>query len=74
MLAYDMPLYRPPSEADNLIVQVTLGCSFNRCGFCSMYRSKTFTVRPLAEVEQDIARAAASGPGRTASFWLMVTP
>lgn len=62
MLAYDMPLYRPPSEGDNLIIQVTLGCSFNRCGFCSMYRSKTFSVRPLDAVARDVKRAASIWP------------
>ncbi len=41
-IAYDMPLYRPPSEGSNLIIQATLGCSFNRCTFCSMYRDKTY--------------------------------
>lgn len=61
-MIYDMPLYRPPSEGDNLIIQATLGCSFNRCGFCSMYRSKTFAVRPLAEVEADVAEAARLWP------------
>ena len=45
-----MPLYRPPSEANNLIVQATLGCSFNQCTFCSMYKSKTFVARPMDEV------------------------
>ncbi len=59
---YDMPLYRPPSEGDNLIIQATLGCSFNRCGFCSMYRQKTFKVRPLEMVFADIDRAAAAWP------------
>src|ERR671919_667036 len=39
-LAYDYPLYRPPSEANSTILQVTLGCSFNHCSFCSMYRTK----------------------------------
>lgn len=37
---YDFPLYRPPSEAYSLIIQITLGCSHNRCTFCSMYRTK----------------------------------
>ena len=59
---YDMPLYRPPSEADNLIIQATLGCSFNQCSFCCMYRSKRYTERPLAEVFADIREAAAQWP------------
>ncbi len=54
MLNYDMPLYRPPSEGNNLIIQVTLGCSFNRCSFCSMYRSKNFSLRTLNEVLREI--------------------
>jgi hypothetical protein len=61
-MPYDMPLYRPPSEADNLIVQATLGCSFNGCTFCSMYKSKTYRARPLAEVFADIADAAGDWP------------
>lgn len=62
MLAYDMPLFRPPSEGDNLIIQATLGCSFNRCTFCSMYKTKTYQARPLAEVGRDIAAARRAWP------------
>ncbi len=47
LLDYDMPLWRPPSEGRNLIIQATIGCSFNRCSFCSMYRSKQFRARGL---------------------------
>ena len=61
-LHYDMPLFRPPSEADNLIIQATLGCSFNQCSFCAMYRSKQFVERPLAAVLSDIRQAAAAWP------------
>ncbi|WP_018293794.1 radical SAM protein [Mariprofundus ferrooxydans] len=61
-LNYHMPLYRPPSEGDNLIVQVTLGCSFNRCSFCAMYRTKQYSQRPLEAVLDDIGRAALSEP------------
>ncbi len=58
LLDYDMPLWRPPSEGRNLIVQATIGCSFNRCSFCSMYRSKQFRARSLDEVFTDIEKAA----------------
>lgn len=61
-LIYDNPLFRPPAEADNLIIQATLGCSFNQCSFCSMYRSKQYSERPLAAVFADIHRAAAQNP------------
>ncbi|MDQ7057983.1 MAG: radical SAM protein [Ghiorsea sp.] len=61
-LNYHMPLYRPPSEGNNLIIQVTLGCSFNQCSFCAMYRSKVYSQRPLAEVVCDIQQAAQSLP------------
>ena len=56
---YDQPLFRPPSEAASLILQVTLGCSHNRCTFCSMYLSKRFRPRKQAAVEADIAEARA---------------
>lgn len=62
-ITYDMPLYRPPSEGGNLIIQVTLGCSFNRCTFCSMYASKVFKVRPLPTVFAEIDRMATAFPG-----------
>ena len=61
-LLYHIPLYHPPSEADNLIIQATLGCSFNQCSFCAMYRSKRYVERPLAEVCADIHQAAADWP------------
>ncbi len=62
MLCYDMPLFRPPSEGNNLIIQATLGCSFNQCSFCAMYRSKQYTARPLAAVLADISQAAKDWP------------
>lgn len=62
MMLYDMPLYRPPSEGDNLIIQVTYGCSYNECSFCSMYTSKTYRARPLEDIFTDIADAAQDWP------------
>ena len=51
---YDYPLYRPPSEAYSLIIQTTLGCSHNKCTFCSMYKSKKFTIKPLEQIKKEI--------------------
>lgn len=53
-LAYDYPLYRPPSEANSLIFQVTLGCSFNKCSFCDMYRTKEYVERSWEEIRSEI--------------------
>lgn len=53
-MEYDMPLFRPPSEARSLIFQVTLGCSWNRCRFCVSYKTKKYRVRSFEEVEQDV--------------------
>lgn len=63
-LHYDEPLFRPPSEAESFILQVTLGCSHGRCcTFCSMYRSKQFRARAFEQVRSDISVArAALGP------------
>jgi len=59
---YDMPLYRPPSEGDNLIVQATLGCSHNHCSFCAMYKSKAYVARPLDDVCAHIDELARMWP------------
>lgn len=62
MLNYDYPLYRPPSETDSLIFQVTLGCSFNECSFCDMYRSKQYSERPWDEIKAEIDLMAKALP------------
>ena len=57
-----MPLFRPPSEGENLIVQATIGCSFNQCSFCSMYKSKSYSARPRAELFAHIDELAGHWP------------
>lgn len=52
--SYDYPLYRPPSEAYSLILQITLGCSHNSCVFCGMYQSKQFHIKSIKEIKIEI--------------------
>lgn len=58
MINYDEPLFRPPSEAYSLILQVSLGCAWNKCAFCEMYSSKQFRLRPEEEIFAEIESLA----------------
>lgn len=62
-MEYDLPLFRPPSEADSLILQATYGCSANTCTFCLMYKSKRFRIRRLEDFRSDVEFCAARVPG-----------
>ncbi len=62
MIRYVEPVFRPPSEARSLIIQATIGCSYNRCTFCGMYKMKRFSVRPLEEVLAELRWAAGEYP------------
>ena len=50
-------IFRPPSEAYSLILQVTVGCSHNKCTFCGMYKEKNFKVKPIELIKSDLAEA-----------------
>lgn len=57
-LTYRYRVFRPPAEAESLIVQVTYGCPHNHCLFCGMYKGVPYTVRPWAEVREELRRSA----------------
>jgi radical SAM superfamily enzyme YgiQ (UPF0313 family) len=54
---YDAPPYRPPNEAGSALIRVTRGCPWNRCTFCSMYKSERFKAKPMDEVKADVIAA-----------------
>jgi radical SAM superfamily enzyme YgiQ (UPF0313 family) len=55
---YEGNIIRPPSEADSVILQVTVGCSHNKCTFCGTYKGERFRIKDDAVIEQDIRYAA----------------
>lgn len=62
-IEYSEPVFRPPSEWKSLILQVTNGCSWNRCSFCDMYtaENKKFRPKKTADIEQEIIKITQSG-------------
>lgn len=57
VMRYEGTVYRPPSEAYSLIIQATIGCSHNKCSFCSMYKNKNFKIRPINDILEDLNMA-----------------
>lgn len=52
--SYEEPVFRPPSEARSLILQITIGCSQNQCRFCGMYKMKQFRCRSFADISAEV--------------------
>ena len=69
-MRYEEPVYRPPSEAASYLLHVTYGCSHNKCSYCAMYLQKTFRVRPLTQVREDIEAAQQAYPATDKVFLL----
>ncbi len=57
---YENPIFRPPSEAESLIIQATIGCSWNHCTYCGMYRMKQYRVRSQQELAEDLRLSVAA--------------
>ena len=55
---YEGNIIRPPSEANSILLQVTVGCSRNKCTFCGTYKGERFRIKPDSVIMQDIAFAA----------------
>ena len=57
-MRYEGPIYRPPSEADSLLIQATIGCPHNRCTFCMVYKNgPRYRARPVVEIKEDMLEA-----------------
>lgn len=69
-MRYEGRIFRPPSEADSLIVQATIGCSWNHCTYCDMYRDKTFRARDVEDVLADLDEAGAVAGGEVTKLFL----
>jgi radical SAM superfamily enzyme YgiQ (UPF0313 family) len=63
-MEYEGIVIRPPSEAESLILQVTLGCSHNRCTFCPTYKGRRFRIKDLEAIKKEIDEVAPYGPFR----------
>ena len=70
-MRYEGPIYRPPSEADSLLIQATIGCPHNRCTFCMVYKNgPRFRIRPVHEIREDLLDAKKLHGSRVQTLFL----
>lgn len=65
---YEGDIFRPPSEGKSILLQVTTGCSHNKCSFCGMYKNSRFSIKDQAVIMEDIAYAASHFRGQKRLF------
>jgi radical SAM superfamily enzyme YgiQ (UPF0313 family) len=73
-MKYTEPVFRPPFEADSLLLQVTVGCSHNKCTFCTMYRQVGFQVESIEQIEKDLREAREAIPNVQRIFLVNADP
>ena len=66
--------WRPPYEAFSVIIQVTSGCTYNRCKFCSLFHGECFRMSPMSEFEEDLAEIKSYQPHARRIFWTGANP
>ena len=73
-MKYTEPVFRPPFEADSLLLQVTVGCSHNKCTFCTMYHQAGFQVESIEQIEKDLREAREAIPDVQRIFLVNADP
>ncbi len=66
--------WRPPYEANSVIIQATSGCTYNKCRFCSLYKDECFRMSPIEEFEEDLAEIKTYQPNARRIFWTGANP
>ncbi len=69
-MKYEGVVYRPPSEANSIILQITIGCSHNKCSFCTMYKDKNFRIRDVNKILEELEKLSHQYSNTPKKFFL----